>query len=210
MMNMLKKSSLASLLFLAIMGTVNAEVTTINTETNETLMPQGQWKDLNTGLIWQRCSIGQTWNGNTCDGDAKIFRYVEDIPISEEDKANGWRLPTIDELVSIRNCSKGEDEDIREISAKNTHSGKDVRLHEECKRDSAKPTIDSKIFPRTVSYLYMSGSRGFQKSSAYTFMGFANGNMGVPYRYFLSFSDGYIKFDSGRRYSGHVRLVRDK
>lgn len=20
-----------------------------------------------TGLIWQRCSIGQTWNGSTCD-----------------------------------------------------------------------------------------------------------------------------------------------
>lgn len=31
--------------------------------------------DKTTNLVWQRCSVGQTWNGNTCIGEAKLFTF---------------------------------------------------------------------------------------------------------------------------------------
>lgn len=37
---------------------------------NSYLMPKGMWKDPDTGLIWDRCNAGQTWNGTTCVGTA--------------------------------------------------------------------------------------------------------------------------------------------
>lgn len=56
--------------------------------------------DLRTGLVWARCSVGQTWNGSTCQGDAiatftheGAFLYAKDL--------TGWRLPTRRELFSL-------------------------------------------------------------------------------------------------------------
>ncbi len=55
--------------------------------------------DQKSGLVWQRCSEGQTWQQNKCQGKAKLFtlaqahRYI--------DERRGWRLPTIKELAGI-------------------------------------------------------------------------------------------------------------
>ncbi len=73
-------------------------------ENNEALMPKGMWKDPDTGLIWMRCSLGQTWNGSGCDGKTKEYRWWDAIKtidkLSFAEKSD-WRLPTISELSSL-------------------------------------------------------------------------------------------------------------
>jgi hypothetical protein len=55
-----------------------------------------------TGLSWQRCSVGQTWNAttSTCDGTASIMNW-DDAMKNYNTDCNGWRLPRIDELNTI-------------------------------------------------------------------------------------------------------------
>lgn len=54
--------------------------------------------DKKTGLIWMRCSLGQT--GNNCSGEARGYSLTKAL---EEITKNysGWRLPSINELASI-------------------------------------------------------------------------------------------------------------
>ncbi len=61
-------------------------------------------KDLKTGLIWQRCSVGQTWTGSSCDGEATAYSWPQALEVV---KINGslWRLPNIKELHSLVNIA---------------------------------------------------------------------------------------------------------
>ena len=61
-------------------------------------------EDTRTKLQWQRCSLGQTWNGATCSGKATKYNWDEARRIAPA----GWRLPTKDELASLVYCSSGE------------------------------------------------------------------------------------------------------
>lgn len=60
--------------------------------------PGSEVKDLDTGLVWQRCVLGQAWDGNSCTGE----------PIAQDWNAatkavagTGWRLPTQKELEGL-------------------------------------------------------------------------------------------------------------
>ena len=60
--------------------------------------------DLYTAIEWMRCSVGQRWNGETCNG--KIINLNHDqmdevIKIAIEQLGSGWRLPTRKELESL-------------------------------------------------------------------------------------------------------------
>lgn len=57
-------------------------------------------KDNKTGLIWQRCSLGQTWNGSTCTGTANTYPWQNALKAAKA-VGNGYRLPNIKELTSI-------------------------------------------------------------------------------------------------------------
>jgi len=59
-------------------------------ETNDTLMPKGMWKDPATGLIWDRCSLGQTWDGATCTGNAEKYHFFKARDAAKKFKA--WRV----------------------------------------------------------------------------------------------------------------------
>lgn len=68
----------------------------------------GTVSDIRTGLMWVRGAVGQEWNGITCVGEA--------IPITCESAWNihsnfaghdGWRLPTIEELVEVALDNQG-------------------------------------------------------------------------------------------------------
>jgi uncharacterized caspase-like protein len=60
-------------------------------------------KDMKTGLVWQRCSVGQTWSGVTCDGKAKTFSFDE----AQKLAGTGWRVPGKDELASLIDRREG-------------------------------------------------------------------------------------------------------
>lgn len=56
--------------------------------------------DTKTGLIWQRCSIGQDWNGNRCDGEAEGLNWKQAL-VKVKALGDGYRLPNIKEAASI-------------------------------------------------------------------------------------------------------------
>lgn len=55
--------------------------------------------DAKTGLIWQRCSAGQSWSGGTCTGDPNTYTHEEALAYAKTQ--SGWRLPNIKELSSL-------------------------------------------------------------------------------------------------------------
>ncbi|MFB0912553.1 MAG: DUF1566 domain-containing protein [Glaciecola sp.] len=71
----------------------------------------GQVLHLSTNLIWMSCTIGQTWNGENCTGEAEPYTWKQALELSVGYKFNlfsSWRLPNIKELSSIteRSCAR--------------------------------------------------------------------------------------------------------
>ena len=92
---------------------------------------KGVVTNLKTGLMWMRCSLGQIWDGKTCNELASNYSWKDALQQSQAYVFAGysdWRLPNKNELVSIM-----------EISCVN-------------------PTIDLTIFPRTPSAYYWSST----------------------------------------------------
>ena len=56
--------------------------------------------DTQTKLVWQRCSLGQTWNGTTCTGTASTHTWADALTKARA-VGNGYRLPNIKELQSL-------------------------------------------------------------------------------------------------------------
>ena len=99
-------------------------------------------EDTRTQLQWQRCSLGQTWTGVTCTGEAKKYKWDE----ARRAAPTGWRLPTKDELASLVYCSSGEP------AYWKTASG------EWCKGAYTSPTISITAFPNTPIFGFWSSS----------------------------------------------------
>ena len=62
-----------------------------------------------TGLIWQRCAVGQTWTGETCSGEAEQLTWQQALVYARDYDAElleGWRVPNVKELASLteKNC----------------------------------------------------------------------------------------------------------
>lgn len=58
--------------------------------------------DSKTGLIWRRCSEGQTWSGSTCNGTAATYTHEQALAQAQAQAGTaGWRLPNVKELTSI-------------------------------------------------------------------------------------------------------------
>ena len=55
--------------------------------------------DAQTGLIWRRCTVGQTWANSTCTGGLTVFRHEE--ALAHAMTQTGWRLPNVKELASL-------------------------------------------------------------------------------------------------------------
>lgn len=56
--------------------------------------------DRYTGLIWKRCSEGQTWNGTMCTGTATTHTHEQAMSVAGQ-AAGGWRLPNVRELSTL-------------------------------------------------------------------------------------------------------------
>lgn len=62
--------------------------------------------DHENGIEWQRCVVGQAWDGETCKGSPTRMDHIAAGAYVNAD-ANGWRLPTYDQLHSLVYCSSG-------------------------------------------------------------------------------------------------------
>jgi len=86
-----------------------AETTPTSRFTNNT---DGSVTDAVTGLMWKKCSEGQTWEvaTNTCTGTTAYYTWQEALQRAEDVNAGitgdnigytGWRVPNVKELTSI-------------------------------------------------------------------------------------------------------------
>jgi len=105
-----------------------------------TIHNNGTLTDKTTGLIWMRCSVGQTWDNNTaiCLNDAEAYTWSEAIIIADTLDFAGkkdWRVPNIKALKSI------------------------VELACDF------PAINETLFPQSVSSGYWSSSQGANNNS---------------------------------------------
>lgn len=128
---------------------------------NIELMPKGMWKDSATGLIWDRCVAGQTWNGTMCIGEGTRVLWDDAKRIAASVTTGGfhdWRLPTLAELYTIRKCSNGVSTDEKAIVNIEPNQGGPFTVVRWCQLGSQSPTIDATVFPNTPAKDFWTGS----------------------------------------------------
>lgn len=152
------------------------------------LHSDGTATDLHTGLLWQRCSIGQIWDGGTCAHYAHTYTWQEALRQGKDNELGGygdWRLPNREELRSI------------------------------VAYDRYNPATNSRIFPEISTsssrqYTYWSSSPTAYLSSLPSL----STNITVNYEHYSPFSSWVIDFKDGydyytiRSFKRAVRLVR--
>jgi hypothetical protein len=138
---------------------------------------QGIVEDSSTGLQWQRCSLGQTWTGATCAGEATEHKWDEARRIAPA----GWRLPTKEELSSLIYCSSGEPAYWKPSSS------------ERCEGAYEKPTIWSAAFPNTPAEWFWSSSPNAYDPYDAWYVGFNDGYV-LNYN---NFNAGYVRLVRG-------------
>ncbi|WP_230659841.1 Lcl C-terminal domain-containing protein [Psychrobacter sp. I-STPA10] len=137
--------------------TTNIEATTPTNRFTTIGVKDGEVKDTVTGLIWQRCSLGQTWQGNNnnnggkCIGSANSYNWQQALTQAKA-IGNGYRLPNIKELSSI--------------------------VEQQC----YDPAINTTIFPNTASSDYWSSSPVANSSSHAWDVDFNNGHDNYSYK----------------------------
>ncbi len=142
----------------------------------------GTLTDMTTGLQWMRCSLGQTWQNQTCAGDATKYSFDDALKTGRQTVFaghNDWRVPTIDELKTLIYCSNGSPKIWNDTG-------------ESCKGDDQSPTIHLSAFPNTLAEIVWSSSPDANLSTLALFVNFSLGYVG-----------GYYKTNYY-----HVRLVR--
>lgn len=61
--------------------------------------------DTKTGLVWQRCALGQSWSVSTCTGTASTYTHEQAL-VTAQNAGDTWRLPNVKELASIVDSSR--------------------------------------------------------------------------------------------------------
>lgn len=116
-----------------------------------------------TGLIWQRCSLGQSWDGTHCTGEASVFTWAGALAAAAQNTFSGlsdWRLPNKNELASI--------------------------VEYRC----TGPAINSQQFPNTPSRWSWSSSPNARYSDASWGIGFRHGDVDYGHK---TFSRGNVR-----------------
>lgn len=157
---------------------------------NSSAQPNGTVTIAN--LEWLRCSLGQTWTGSVCAGDATEFKWTATADAAKQfntagyDGKTDWRVPSITELASLRVCSTGFAPAMRELKG----LADPVPFY--CNDGHQTPTIDAKLFPNTQRNWYWSSNTVLADTN---------------YAYFVDFRTSSLNSEAIRM-NGHLRLVR--
>ena len=84
--------------------TCRNDITASTPDQDFTLHNDGTVTHNSTGLMWMRCSLGQTWDGSTCTGAASTFTWQNALGAAQSHNFAGhsdWRLPNKNELASL-------------------------------------------------------------------------------------------------------------
>ncbi len=113
--------------------------------------------DQTTGLIWMRCSLGQTWTGSRCAGNAikyslkTQFSRSDSVPddainaMNSDGTINGikdWKIPSPQQLKSLIHCSTGFRPQRNVSNA--------------CNDGNIVPTLNQVLMPNTSADYYLS------------------------------------------------------
>ena len=99
---MMNKHGIFLAMTLSLMGTTAAQAAcpSVSTASRYSFNAAGdEVTDSKTGLVWARCSVGQSWDGGTCTGTASSHTHEQAMSLAQA--ASGWRLPNVKELTSI-------------------------------------------------------------------------------------------------------------
>ena len=125
--------------------------TTANDEKFE-LRPNGEVLHIASNLIFMRCSLGQSWDGSTCSGEATRFTWQQALQQSNQNIYNenfSWRLPNIKELSQI--------------------------LERACVR----PSINETIFPNTPASDYWTSTPAISQNGSVWSLAFTNSSNAI-------------------------------
>ena len=61
----------------------------------------GSVTDLEKGITWMRCALGQEWDGTHCTGEAISYDWHQAHKAGTTSRQHKWRLPSLPELASI-------------------------------------------------------------------------------------------------------------
>lgn len=68
----------------------------------------GVVQQVDTGLEWMKCNLGEQWDGQRCAGEPLLLDFVEASAHAKKTDIlgrNNWRLPTRDELMALTDSS---------------------------------------------------------------------------------------------------------
>lgn len=90
----------------AVAQTCFSELTETSSTAKFNIGATGLVEDKTTGLMWSRCTYGQTWdqNNNTCSGSPVSITWQDALQLSATMTEGGfsdWRLPNVKELATI-------------------------------------------------------------------------------------------------------------
>lgn len=95
--------------------------------------------DKGTGLVWMRCSLGQTWDGMTCTGKASNYTFDNASfaakALTKLGGFSGWQVPSVLQLQSLVECTSGFN-----------NRPSDQNIGRLCNPESVRPTVDSMVF----------------------------------------------------------------
>jgi hypothetical protein len=100
--------------------------------------------DTKTGIMWMRCSLGQNWDGSTCQGDAATYTWNKAMSVTNNFSYagyNDWRLPKVQELKTLVYCSGGQPTEWNEAINTIEYDG--------CLVNYDSPTVIQDVFPNT-------------------------------------------------------------